>query len=434
MTTNIPRRGLSPSNPAPTNVNLRTSSSSQSSYQPMRAAPRAVYRKNAPDNESSDASNDKNAVALIRRVLCSDSSYGSNTPRPLQDLLPPLTSSNDVDLQLYALIAIIVKEFVYSWYAKITPDHVFIDEVLQLIAHCTRALEQRLRQVDVKQLVLDEIPGLVEAHIIAYRTASQGSSLVSIPSSTRDIYHQLNPHPGLSPSPDPLSASAHPEKEENERLYRHLLAQGVLAVLLPTEDLENVCLRTLVEDILSDLLLGNEVSGKICEGWFIWTAVSKIIETVRRRNIETSKTTRPSNKGGLGRLEKFGLLSNDQHDDGLRAKSQSAMSLWMWKMLYAAYLFYLVVRFVVGGLFHTALSPAEPPTRETASTEQLNPVKPIQAPPSRPVLDYQAFSLLSQWSGLPLRMPWLSGSFSLIQTLVLTGPGKLGEANSVIDR
>lgn len=169
MTTNLPRRGLSPSKSGTAAAASRTSSSLQPPQQPVRAASRAVLRKSAPDAEPpTDAYNDKNTIALIRRVLCpeaSSSSYGSNTPRPLQELLPPLTSSNEIDLQLYALLAIIIKEFVYSWYAKITTDHVFIDEVLQLIAHCTRALEQRLRQVDVNQLALDEIPSLLEAHI-----------------------------------------------------------------------------------------------------------------------------------------------------------------------------------------------------------------------------------------------------------------------------
>jgi hypothetical protein len=166
---------LSPSKSGTAAAASRTSSSSQSHHhhyqqqQPVRTASRAAPRKSATDAESTtDAYNDKNTVALIRRVFLPEtsSSYGSNTPRPLQELLPPLTSSNEVDLQLYALLAIIIKEFVYSWYAKITTDHVFIDEVLQLIAHCTRALEQRLRQVDVNQLALDDIPRLLEAHIV----------------------------------------------------------------------------------------------------------------------------------------------------------------------------------------------------------------------------------------------------------------------------
>jgi hypothetical protein len=71
-----------------------------------------------------------------------------------------------VDLQLYAIIAIIVKELVYSWYGKITPDQGFVEEVVNIIAHCTRALEGRLRTVDLEGLVFDEIPELVESHVV----------------------------------------------------------------------------------------------------------------------------------------------------------------------------------------------------------------------------------------------------------------------------
>ena len=59
----------------------------------------------------------------------------------------------------------IIKEFVQTWYSKITPDHVFVNEMLQIIAHCTRALEQRLRLIDLEAVLLDEIPELLEAHL-----------------------------------------------------------------------------------------------------------------------------------------------------------------------------------------------------------------------------------------------------------------------------
>ena len=70
-----------------------------------------------------------------------------------------------MDRQLYALVAMMVKEFISSWYSKITSDQALISEVLQLIAHLTRALEQRLREVDIVQLALDDISSLVETHI-----------------------------------------------------------------------------------------------------------------------------------------------------------------------------------------------------------------------------------------------------------------------------
>ncbi|RAO64345.1 uncharacterized protein BHQ10_000357 [Talaromyces amestolkiae] len=360
MTTSLPPRGPSPFNPGATTSQPKTSNVSFASSQPGRTKSRTENRRNTADSESNDTSGDRSTVALIRRVLCPDvSTYGSSAPRPLQELLPPLTSSNDVDLQLYALTAVIIKEFVYSWYARITPDHFFVDEVLQLIAHCTRALEQRLRRVDVGQLVLDEVTGLVHAHITAYRIATQGSDLVAVKPSAREIYHHLNPHPGLSPVPNVSTPSRSSEQQNNENLYRHLLAQGVLAVLLPTEDLENVCLRTLVEDVLSDLILGNQVSGRICEGWFIWTAISKVITMAKQRDSVTTVTVGQSLDAvaDLNRLERFGLLSEDGNEDRNAQKHRrSTASLWLWKILYSVYLTYVTMRFVIGGLLHTALS------------------------------------------------------------------------------
>lgn len=77
-----------------------------------------------------------------------------------------------MDLQLYAILAIIVKDLVYSWYGKITPDQSFVEEVVRIVAHCTRALESRLRIVDLCGLIFDEIPELLEGHIKGQRALS----------------------------------------------------------------------------------------------------------------------------------------------------------------------------------------------------------------------------------------------------------------------
>lgn len=92
---------------------------------------------------------------------------GSTTePVAIDKVLPPLTSSNEIDVQLYAIIAIIVKEVIQSWYGKMTPDQSFVEEVVRIVAHCTRALEGRLRSVNLEGLILDEMAELVERHIL----------------------------------------------------------------------------------------------------------------------------------------------------------------------------------------------------------------------------------------------------------------------------
>lgn len=116
--------------------------------------------------QSADPVSDRTTLFLIRRTLCSHlSDKGRNTPAPIDEILPPLTSSNEVDVQLYAFIAIIIREFVQTWYSKITPDPYFVEEVVKIIAHCTRALEQRVRKVDLESLLFDELPDLLETHV-----------------------------------------------------------------------------------------------------------------------------------------------------------------------------------------------------------------------------------------------------------------------------
>jgi hypothetical protein len=126
------------------------------------SAPVPPSRSSSPLPQSID---DRATTSYVRRTLCAHHALSSGPPRSIHDLLPPLTSSNDLDLQLYAIIAIVLKEFVQSWYGKITTDHVFMDEALRVIAHCTRAVEERARDIDIETLVLDEIPRLIDAHI-----------------------------------------------------------------------------------------------------------------------------------------------------------------------------------------------------------------------------------------------------------------------------
>lgn len=117
---------------------------------------------------------DNATINYIKRVLCSnsprlgspiDSAQGDDDPRTLEELVPPLTSSNAVDLQLYVIIAVILNQFVQSWYNRITPDQDFVAEVVQIIAHCTRGLEQRLRLIDLEELLLDELPAILVDHV-----------------------------------------------------------------------------------------------------------------------------------------------------------------------------------------------------------------------------------------------------------------------------
>jgi hypothetical protein len=167
-------RPQNPSVPAPTKSHApradttTTTAAVQDTSAPAASGQAAARR--GPRSATQDPLSDKATIFLVRRILCPQNfndkgKTRSGSPVSIEDLLPPLTSRNDVDLQLYAFIAIIIRDYVQTWYGRITPDETFVGEIVQIIAHCTRALEQRLRELDLETLLLDELPGLLDKHI-----------------------------------------------------------------------------------------------------------------------------------------------------------------------------------------------------------------------------------------------------------------------------
>jgi hypothetical protein len=124
------------------------------------------------DAGSRKAAADEETIAFIKRTLCAHSAEfakeendKTGNDRPLEELLPPLTSSPDLDIQLYAFLAIILSTVVQAWYNKITPDSYFVSEIVNIIAHCTRAIEERLKHTDLETLLLDELPATLNDHL-----------------------------------------------------------------------------------------------------------------------------------------------------------------------------------------------------------------------------------------------------------------------------
>lgn len=195
MTAAVPPRASTP-RPA---IQVSTPSAHSAAAQPAQAPPAPTPpppTTRRPARGSPDYLSDRATAAFIRRTLCpqqtGDKARGASAP--IEELLPPLTSSNDVDLQLYALLAVILREFVQAWYGKITPDESFVAEIVQIVAHCTRALEQRLRKVDLESLLFDEIPDLLDRHIT-------GTGLLQLRS------HSPSARPSLLSAPTPRSRS-----------------------------------------------------------------------------------------------------------------------------------------------------------------------------------------------------------------------------------
>ena len=281
-----------------------------------------------------------------------------------------------------------------------------------------------------------------------YRTTIRAITSSSYGVSFCATYHSLNPHPALSPPP--LRDDLLPESDQiqKEQLYRQLLVQSALAILLPTEDLQNACLRTLVGDIVADLILGQGVGGKVCEGWFLHESIIKVVEIIKAR-IQPKATGAVMEHDTKSRLEKFGLLSSkDEHRESYSSLSdQSWLSIVFWRTLQYAYLLFVFLRFACAGLSearysagratYMRISPLSPiASKASLASLETHQVLRHETTPSgpTPILEFNIFMLLSSLIQLPSRMPWLSGSLLLCQNAVVAGPGFLGGTNSLLDK
>ncbi len=401
----------------------------------------------------SDPLSDKATSFLIRKVLCPQqlADKGRATPAaPIEELLPPLTSRNDVDLQLYAIIAIVLREFVQNWYNKITPDETFVAEIIQVIAHCTRALEQRLRKVDLESLLFDELPELLDRHVqgksqllrrlsrashyplltarpLAYRVAHDPMARPPLEVDPRKAYHALCPLPALSPVPAPDDPLAVADQADNEVAYRQLLVRGVLAVLLPTEDLENQCLTALVGQIFSELIIGGVIARKASEPWMIWEGLIILTRVIRQKT--TTESTPAGDSQGTDRK-----LSTGHQRHGFSVHGLLSV------LLHVAFAAFAFLRFAVAtiaasralplrrdGMIHhkEGYEPLGPPPTHTTSAEP---------PPKTPVVAFKLWPALSNLIEMNSRMPWACGVLSMLQWIAMTGPGQVAGTDGVVDR
>ena len=258
----------------------------------------------------------------------------------------------------------------------------------------------------------------------AYRIGRNAEISPSLSTDSRTIYHNLNPHPALAPIPDPDAPTTIEEQAKNEADYRQLLVQGALTVLLPTEDLENACLRILVADVIAEPILGNAIGGKLCESWFIWGSITRLVEVVQAK-VKPKATGTEIEADTRSRLEKFGLLSGKEEKTGRGLKKRrSTFSSVFWRILQLIYLGYLTLRFVIIGLFAAHLQAPRSSTIPKASkSASSSPTKDHFDPAFqlRPIVKFRIFSLIASIADLPHRTPWLHGMLALVQHHLIRG-------------
>jgi len=234
------------------------------------------------------------------------------------------------------------------------------------------------------------------------------------------------------------------QQMNNEIVYRQLLVHGILAVLLPTEDLESDCLTTLVGQIFSEMILGGGIGGKVSEPWLLWEGITKLAEVIQDQLPKSKAKVRldRSNSESLSQpaLEVTG---------GSRKRWKIGLSIHrtFWLVLQYAFLAFTTIRFLV----ITVATSSSLPSRIAATKSSTTPLKPQDhmpeptstserasagpnQPSKRPIIKMKLWSCVSSLFDLNFRMPWLYGTISMLQWGALAGPGKLGNTDGMLDK
>lgn len=252
----------------------------------------------------------------------------------------------------------------------------------------------------------------------------------------RHIYHLLWPLPPLSPVPgDQQDEDSRQQQAENESSYRQLLVQGVLALLLPTEDLQNDCLRSLVTEILSESILGGGIGEKASEPWILWEGITKLA-VVAKSQISQTKTQDPTDQSVPSASKSNYQESTREENSNLNISQCIQRLFW----LFLQYSFFVITAIHYLMTTYTAsLSQAyrnKSPKRRFSDESLINDADQLLAHQvsKKPLLDMKLWSCSATLLNLELRMPWLKAMFSMLQLAALTGPGKIGQTDGIIDK
>jgi hypothetical protein len=279
--------------------------------------------------------------------------------------------------------------------------------------------------------------------LIAYRTSHNAGHPGPLEPNPRQIYHSLWPIPALEPIPKDGIEDA--SQLANEAAYRQLLVQGLLAVLLPTEDLENDCLTSLVGQIFSEMILGGGVGGKACEPWLLWEGITKIMEVIQAQLPKQKAQVRVErSNSNIGRAPPIEVIGGSFKPWKIRNSLQKTF----WLVLQYGFLAFTTARFFIITLATASSLPSRiaPSTKITGPsymsdhmdttllTTSETTTQSEAAPLKQPMVKMKIWSCASCLLDLNIRMPWLSSTMAWLQWVALSGPGEVGKTDGMVDK
>lgn len=198
------------------------------------------------DMDSSRSNQQETVLNYVRHIISQKKKDTSH----LNNYDWKLTGSNEVDSQLEAILAFLIRDYFHSWYDKLSNDQELAHEVQIALHKVIVALTNRARELDWLPYLTTELVNDCATHIRLYRQAKY-MKLKNESTSLEDLFFDLE-----------LKLEKNLQCRDQicmdcvqEKYYLQHVAEVILYLVIPSEEFHCHVLRYLVRDILVNTIL-----------------------------------------------------------------------------------------------------------------------------------------------------------------------------------
>ncbi|KAJ3092736.1 Sorting nexin-19 [Quaeritorhiza haematococci] len=199
------------------------------------------------------------------------------------------TSSSLVDDELAKLIKCIINNFITVWYFDISQDFDFLKQLNEVFAHVAQESERRLNHVDWIQLLIWDLPEIIRRHLRDYRHCREKVGTTYGGSKTvEELFHGCQPHFALT-------------SVETETEYLRQVAESLMTLLLPNEELKSECVWYLLREVLTCTVLVQTVD-RLCDPDFLNQLIIRVFSDTNGGKQPLDDGERPARSDAPGTL------------------------------------------------------------------------------------------------------------------------------------
>ncbi|GAA55458.1 sorting nexin-13 [Clonorchis sinensis] len=160
-----------------------------------------------------------------------------------------ISSSLALDVVCNQIISYILRDYIYSWYAPLTPDTVFPTELHRLLQHITANLVKRVSQVNWIPFLTETLFNDLASHVRLYRTMLEQQK------STGDKDHLQLFFDCETETEKTICRENICTSGEQEKKYLRRISETLLFFILPNEEYRVPAIRYIARELLVSTVL-----------------------------------------------------------------------------------------------------------------------------------------------------------------------------------